>query len=122
MTRSLHVKILSIFKINHKNKKKVQSFLLPSNSSLMSLAACNPSSFKFLSIKRLRAAAARSSADCAQPIIRIASEQNVLTTFFFLLLFFYNSSPFTLHFFLLSGLTQKCGHTGIYLDCFCRFN
>lgn len=47
----------------------------------MSLAACNPSSFKFRSIKRLLAAAARSSADCAHPIIRIASEQNVLKSF-----------------------------------------
>lgn len=37
-----------------------------------------PASLRFLSIKRLRAAAARSSADCAQPIVRIASMQNVL--------------------------------------------
>lgn len=49
----------------------------------MSFAACKPSSFKFLSINRLLAAAARSSADCAHPIIRIASEQNVLTNFSF---------------------------------------
>lgn len=36
----------------------------------MSLAACSPSSLKFLSICRLRARAARSSADIAQPIFR----------------------------------------------------
>ena len=37
-----------------------------------------PSSFRFRSIKRLLAAAALSSALCAQPIVRIASTQNVL--------------------------------------------
>lgn len=36
----------------------------------MSLAACNPSSLRFRSICRLRARAARSSADIAQPIFR----------------------------------------------------
>lgn len=41
---------------------------VPSRSSLMSLEAWSPSSFKFLSIIRLRAAAARSSADCAHPM------------------------------------------------------
>lgn len=40
----------------------------PSSSNLMSLAACIPSSFKFFSICLLRASAARSSADIAQPI------------------------------------------------------
>lgn len=35
----------------------------------MSLAACMPSSFRFLSICLLRARAARSSADMAQPIL-----------------------------------------------------
>lgn len=75
----------------------------------MSLAACNPSSFKFLSINRLRAAAARSSADCAQPMIRIASEQNVLTTFF-KTAFAFNYVHFFArykHVLLLIGLTQK---------------
>lgn len=62
----------------------------------MSLAACNPSSFKFRSINRLRAAAARSSADCAQPMIRIASEQNVLTNFSYEL--FLRLILFTFHF------------------------
>lgn len=129
VTRSLHVFQQSkIFYRYLKAKFQVwwNVVFLPSNSSLMSFAACNPSSFKFLSIKRLRAAAARSSADCAQPMIRIASEQNVLTTFFFLLLSFYkflHLSLSSLHFLMLSGLTQKCGHTqGIYLDCLCRFN
>lgn len=42
----------------------------PNNSSFMSLAACSPSSLRFLSICRLRARAARSSADMAQPIFR----------------------------------------------------
>ncbi|KAI9580603.1 hypothetical protein GQX74_011273 [Glossina fuscipes] len=41
---------------------------LPRRRSLMSLAACIPSSFRLRSIKRLLAAAALSSADCAQPI------------------------------------------------------
>lgn len=35
----------------------------------MSLAACNPSSLRFFSICLLRAKAARSSADMAQPIL-----------------------------------------------------
>lgn len=42
----------------------------PKSSSLISLAACSPSSRRFLSICRLRARAARSSADIAQPIFR----------------------------------------------------
>uniref|UniRef100_A0A1A9VGM2 Uncharacterized protein n=1 Tax=Glossina austeni TaxID=7395 RepID=A0A1A9VGM2_GLOAU len=50
----------------------------------MSLAACIPSSFRLRSIKRLLAAAALSSADCAQPIVRIASTQNVLKKFLYL--------------------------------------
>lgn len=54
---------------------------LPNSSNLISLAAWIPSSLRFRSIKRLRAAAARSSADCAQPIVRIASTQNVLKTY-----------------------------------------
>lgn len=37
-----------------------------------------PSSLRLRSIRRLLAAAARSSADCAQPMVRIASTQNVL--------------------------------------------
>lgn len=37
-----------------------------------------PSSFRLRSIKRLLAAAALSSALCAQPMVRIASTQNVL--------------------------------------------
>lgn len=44
----------------------------------MSLAAWMPSSLRLRSIRRLLAAAARSSADCAHPIMRIASVQNVL--------------------------------------------
>lgn len=50
----------------------------PSKRSLISLAAWIPSSFRFRSMRRLLAAAALSSADCAQPIVRIASTQNVL--------------------------------------------
>jgi len=50
----------------------------PRSSSLISLAACMPSSLRLRSINRLLAAAARSSADCAQPMVRIASTQNVL--------------------------------------------
>jgi hypothetical protein len=42
---------------------------LPSSSSLMSLAACIPSSLRFFSICLLRANAARSSALIAQPIL-----------------------------------------------------
>lgn len=57
---------------------RVNGLLLPSSSSLMSLAAWMPSSFRLRSIRRLRAAAARSSADCAQPMVRMASTQNVL--------------------------------------------
>lgn len=49
---------------------KGRSLCSPNNSSLMSLAACNPSSLRFRSICRLRARAARSSADIAQPIFR----------------------------------------------------
>ncbi|TMW43819.1 hypothetical protein DOY81_011101, partial [Sarcophaga bullata] len=62
-------------KKKNKNKKNKDS---PSNKSLISLAACMPSSLRFRSIKRLLAAAALSSALCAQPIVRIASTQNVL--------------------------------------------
>lgn len=50
----------------------------PNSSSFISLAACMPSSLRLRSIRRLLAAAARSSADCAQPMVRIASTQNVL--------------------------------------------
>lgn len=50
----------------------------PSSRSLMSFAACMPSSLRLRSMRRLLAAAARSSADCAQPMVRIASTQNVL--------------------------------------------
>lgn len=42
----------------------------PNNSSFMSLAACRPSSLRLRSICLLRARAARSSADIAQPIFR----------------------------------------------------
>ena len=41
---------------------------LPNKSSLISLAACIPSSFRFFSICFERARAARSSADMAQPM------------------------------------------------------
>ncbi|CAH2226386.1 jg16854 [Pararge aegeria aegeria] len=41
---------------------------VPSSNNFISLEACMPSSFKFLSIARLRAAAARSSADCVHPM------------------------------------------------------
>lgn len=50
----------------------------PNNKSLISFAAWMPSSFRLRSIKRLLAAAALSSALCAQPMVRIASTQNVL--------------------------------------------
>lgn len=49
-----------------KVKSKVSH--LPSNKSLISLAACIPSSLRFFSICFERARAARSSADIAQPI------------------------------------------------------
>lgn len=68
---------LEILKTNVIQKCK-NSIKLPSSSSLISLAAWMPSSLRFRSIRRLRAAAARSSADCAHPIMRIASVQNVL--------------------------------------------
>ena len=46
---------------------------LPSSNSLMSLAACIPSSFKFFSICLLRSKAARSSALIVQPIFAFRS-------------------------------------------------
>lgn len=49
----------------------------PSRRSLMSLAACMPSSLRFFSICLLRARAARSSADIAHPILRPASRTKV---------------------------------------------
>ncbi|CAH4029166.1 unnamed protein product [Pieris brassicae] len=48
--------------------KPANESCLPRSSSLMSLAACMPSSFRFFSICLLRARAARSSADEAQPM------------------------------------------------------
>lgn len=52
---------------------------LPNRSSFMSLAACNPSSFRFFSICLLRSRAALSSAECPQPILRPTSLTNVTT-------------------------------------------
>lgn len=50
-------------------QKKKKCCNPPSKSNLMSLAAWMPSSFRFFSIILLRARAARSSADMAQPIL-----------------------------------------------------
>lgn len=51
----------------------------PSNNNLMSLAAWIPSSFRFFSICLLRASAARSSADMAQPILPQVAFTNATT-------------------------------------------
>lgn len=52
----------------HTPKPNKPGLIVPSSSSLISLEAWMPSSFRFLSICRLRAAAARSSADWAHPM------------------------------------------------------
>lgn len=49
----------------------------PNRSSLISLAAWMPSSFRFFSICLLRAKAALSSAEEVQPILQVPSVQNV---------------------------------------------
>lgn len=55
---------------------------IPSSRSLMSLAAWIPSSLRFFSICLLRARAARSSADMAQPILLHVAFTNATLTHF----------------------------------------